>query len=219
MQEESGLEQATFAAGCFWGVEAAFRRVESVVRTWTGYTGGTVQDPTYKQVCSGSTGHAEAVRVEFDPRVVTYDQLLEVFWTSTTRPRKTARDLISGRITALPSFTIAMIRRRRHLYRGTGPGIPAAERPEGRDRDPPCGPVLEGGGLPPAVLREMRVRICRRAKILGLGSCRNGSEVLLSGYQGDASRFMGLTFAPSSWPPANANRSLMVGGSSSSPIF
>jgi len=80
MQEESGLEQATFAAGCFWGVEAAFRRVESVVRTWTGYTGGTVQYPTYKQICSGSTGHAEAVRVEFDPRVVTYDQLLEVFW-------------------------------------------------------------------------------------------------------------------------------------------
>jgi len=74
------LEQATFAAGCFWGIEAAFRSVRGVVGTWTGYTGGTVQNPTYEQVCSGSTGHAEAVRVEFYPRVVTYDQLLEVFW-------------------------------------------------------------------------------------------------------------------------------------------
>ena len=80
MEEYHGPEQATFAAGCFWGVEAAFRQVKGAVATEAGYTGGTVSNPTYQQVCSGKTGHAEAVRVFFDPKVVTYDQLLDIFW-------------------------------------------------------------------------------------------------------------------------------------------
>jgi len=74
------IETATFGAGCFWGVEAAFRNVEGVLETAVGYSGGHYDNPTYKDVCSGRTGHAEVVRVKFDPERVTYGGLLEVFW-------------------------------------------------------------------------------------------------------------------------------------------
>jgi peptide-methionine (S)-S-oxide reductase len=74
------LEQGTFAAGCFWGVEYVFLKIPGVTDAVSGYTAGTTQFPTYREVCSHTTGHAEAVLVTFDPQVVTYDQLLEVFW-------------------------------------------------------------------------------------------------------------------------------------------
>lgn len=73
-------EQAIFAAGCFWGVEASFLKLEGVVDAESGYTGGETRNPSYKQVCTGGTGHAEGVRVTFDPDTITYDQLLEAFW-------------------------------------------------------------------------------------------------------------------------------------------
>lgn len=74
------LEIATFAAGCFWGVQSLFDEVKGVVKTLVGYTGGHAKNPTYEQVCSDKTGHAEAVQIEFDPDIVSYDNLLKIFW-------------------------------------------------------------------------------------------------------------------------------------------
>jgi len=74
-------EKATLAGGCFWCLEAAFQQLDGVVDVVSGYTGGHVPNPTYEQVCTGTTGHVEAVQITFDPRVISFEELLEVFWT------------------------------------------------------------------------------------------------------------------------------------------
>lgn len=89
--DKSGLRQATFGEGCFWCVEAVFQRLEGVEKVVSGYSGGTVDRPTYEQVCTGTTGHAEICEITYDPRKVSYDELLEVFWKThdpTTKNRQ-----------------------------------------------------------------------------------------------------------------------------------
>lgn len=89
--KNTAVETATFGAGCFWGVEETFRNVPGVKSTAVGYLGGTLENPTYKDVCRGNTGHAEVVQLMYDPSEVSYEQLLDVFWNShdpTTRDRQ-----------------------------------------------------------------------------------------------------------------------------------
>lgn len=89
------LEMATFGSGCFWCTEAVFEQLKGVVSVESGYSGGTVKNPTYKQVCTGLTGHAECVRIVFDPKVISYAELLEVFWQShdPTTPNQQGADV------------------------------------------------------------------------------------------------------------------------------
>lgn len=80
MTENGKMETAIFGTGCFWCTEAIFQQVEGVSKVTSGYSGGRVDNPTYKQVCSGTTGHAECLKIDYDPAIVTFDELLEIFW-------------------------------------------------------------------------------------------------------------------------------------------
>lgn len=91
MVDQEKYETASFAAGCFWGVEAAFRELEGVVETTVGYMGGHTKNPNYKEVCTGSTGHAETLQLKYDPAEISFEKLLEVFWNKhdpTTKNRQ-----------------------------------------------------------------------------------------------------------------------------------
>ena len=76
------IEQATFGAGCFWCVEAVFEQLDGVVDVRSGYTGGTTENPTYEEICTGKTGHAEVIQIDFDPSLISYENLLDIFWKS-----------------------------------------------------------------------------------------------------------------------------------------
>jgi peptide-methionine (S)-S-oxide reductase len=82
VNEENAMKKAMFGAGCFWGVEETFRNLKGVTNTAVGYAGGTLENPTYKAVCTDRTGHAEVVEVEYEPEQVSYEQLLDAFWSS-----------------------------------------------------------------------------------------------------------------------------------------
>ena len=79
--EQESTQLATFGAGCFWGVEEAFRKLDGVTSTTVGYSGGKTQNPTYREVCSGRTGHAEVVQIKYDPTKISYQDLLQIFWS------------------------------------------------------------------------------------------------------------------------------------------
>jgi len=118
------MQKATFGAGCFWGVEAAFRQVDGVTATTVGYLGGTLENPTYRDVCSGDTGHAEVVQVEYDPAKVSYAKLLDVFWQEhdPTTPNRQGPDVGSQYRSAIfyhtPEQEAAAIASRQKLERG-----------------------------------------------------------------------------------------------------
>lgn len=80
MDDNSNLKKATFGSGCFWCTEAVFERVEGVHSVVSGYAGGIIENPTYEQVCTGTTGHAEVTQITYDPDIITYDELLQIFW-------------------------------------------------------------------------------------------------------------------------------------------
>ena len=94
MTDNKNIESATFGNGCFWCTEAVFQQLKGVEKVSSGYSGGQVENPTYEQVCGKKTGHAEVLRIEYDPSIISYDELLEVFWATHDPTTLTGREMI-----------------------------------------------------------------------------------------------------------------------------
>ena len=82
MEDHSGIELATFGAGCFWCTEAVFLTIKGVTKVVSGYSGGNIKNPSYREICTGETGHAEVTQISFNPKIVTFEELLEIFWNT-----------------------------------------------------------------------------------------------------------------------------------------
>ena len=161
-----GLEQAVFGMGCFWGAERKFWQTEGVHTTAVGYAGGVTPNPTYDEVCSGMTGHAEVVLVVFDPKVVSYDSLLRVFWEAHDPTQGMRQGNDSRHAVPLDHLHV-----RRRAGRGRGRvarRLPVRARARGlrpgHDRDPARATLLLRRGLPPAVPRQESRRLLRNRR-------------------------------------------------------
>ncbi len=152
--KEIKMETAIFAAGCFWGVEADFQKLKGVISTEVGYTGGHTKDPTYKQVCTDTTGHAEAIRITYDPAVISYDDLLKVFWENhnPTTSNRQGPDVGSQYRSAI-FYTTPEQQKAAHASKEK---LDKSRKYTQSDsnRDHSGRRILPGRGIPPAVLSE-----------------------------------------------------------------
>ena len=162
--------EATFAAGCFWGVEARFRCLPGVTDVEVGYAGGSTAEPTYHEVCTGRTGHAESVHVVFDPQRISYEQLLEAFWGmhDPTTPNRQGPD-VGSQYRSVVFYHSEQQREAGERLTSRARAERGVQREAHRDRDRAGRPVLARRGVPPALLREAGARGLRHVRRLEAG--------------------------------------------------
>jgi methionine-S-sulfoxide reductase len=144
------METATIGGGCFWCAEAVFQRIPGVKSVTSGFAGGTVPKPSYEQVCTGKTGHAEVIQLTFDPAVLSYDKLLEIFWEAHDPTTLNRQGNDEG--TQYRSIILYATTRRRRRPRSPRPGRQTVQEPD-RHGDRAAQGVLSSGGLSPGLLQ------------------------------------------------------------------